>query len=63
MEPTIEIGTVGVMLAMFVASVMMAGGFFLMPGAVRITAVGAGLMYVAYQIIEFIVGTFIVVAI
>lgn len=63
MDPTIEIGTVGVMLAMFLASVMLAGGFFLMPGAVRITAVGAGLMFVAYQIIEFIVTTFIVVAI
>lgn len=62
MNPTLEIGTAGVMIAMFIASIMVAGGFFLMPGAVRVTAIGAGLMFIGYQIIEFIVQSFMIVS-
>jgi len=62
MNPIYEIGTAGVVIALFLAFSAVVGGFVLMPTAVRITAVGAALMFLGYQIVEFILKAFVVVA-
>lgn len=62
MNPVYEIGTAGVVVALFLAFGAVVGGFVLMPAAVRITAVGAALMFLGYQVVEFILQSFVVVA-
>lgn len=62
MNQMYEIGSTGVILAIFIAAVMIVIGFMSMPVAVRVTAVAAALMFVGYQIIEFILMNFIVIS-
>lgn len=57
-----EIGSTGVILALFIAAVMIVIGFMAMPVAVRVTAVAAALMFLGYQIVEFILMNFIVIS-
>lgn len=63
MNPTLEIGTAAVIVALFVAFCAIVGGFFIVPKAVRITTIGAAVMFVGYQVLEFIATEFIVVSI
>jgi len=62
MPPEIEIGTMGVVLATFIASCMLIGGFFLFPAQFRVTAIGAACMFVGWAILEFILDAFVVIA-
>ena len=57
----IEIGNAAVCFAIFIASCMIIGGFFLTPKAVRITMIAAALMFVGYQLIEFVMQSFVVI--
>lgn len=63
MNQMYEIGSVGVIVAVFIAACMIILGFIAMPRAVRITTASVALMFVGYQIIEFILLKFIVVAV
>lgn len=62
MNQMYEIGSTGVILALFIAAVMIVIGFMAMPVAVRVTAVAAALMFLGYQIVEFILMNFIVIS-
>ena len=58
-----ELASTGIVLALFVAFCMLIGGFLLIPGAVRVTAIGAAIMYVGWEIVEFFLQEFVVVAV
>ena len=62
MNPMYEIGSTGVVLAIFIAACMIVVGFIAMPTAVRVTAAAAALMFIGYQVIEFILQRFVVIA-
>jgi len=63
MIPTYEIGSMGVIAAIGVAFVLIILGFQAIPASVRITAIGATCMYLGYQVIEFILQEFVVIAV
>lgn len=58
----IEIGTIICMILVIIGTCMAAGGFFLIPKNVRIVAIGAALMFVGWQLVEFVGLNFIVIA-
>ena len=57
-----ELASTGIVVALFIAFCMLVGGFFLVPSAVRITVIGAAVMFVGWQIVEFILQEFIIIA-
>ena len=61
MPPEIEIGSMGVVLAIFIASCMLIGGFFLFPVQARVMALGALCMFIGWAILEFILDAFVVI--
>lgn len=63
MTQTYEIGSMGVMVALFAAFAMIVFGFQAIPAPVRVTAIGATFMYVGYQVIEFIAQEFVVISV
>ena len=62
MPPEIEVGSMGVVLAIFIASCMLIGGFFLFPVQARVAAIGGLFMFVGWAILEFILDAFVVIA-
>lgn len=62
MPPEIEVGSMGVVLAIFIASCMLIGGFFLFPVQARVMAVGGLCMFIGWAILEFILDAFVVIA-
>lgn len=58
----IEIGNLAVCFAIFIASLMIFFGWAFMPTQVKATAFAAILLFVGYQIIEFVLTSFIVIA-
>lgn len=58
----IEIGSLSVCVALVVATLMIVFGWMGLPSKVRYTAVSCILMFVGYQILEFIATTFIVIS-
>ena len=62
MDYQYEIGSTGVVVALFIAFCMLVGGFFVIPTPVRITVIGAAIMFLGWQIVEFILQEFIVIA-
>ena len=62
MTPEIEIGSMGVVLAIFIASCMLIGGFFLFPVQARVMAIGGLCMFIGWAILEFVLDAFIVIA-
>jgi hypothetical protein len=58
----IEIGNAAVCFSLFIATLMIVAGWSKMPDAAKQVAVGAILMFVGYQIIEFILTSFIVIS-
>lgn len=58
----IEIGNAAVCMSLVIATLMIAVGWSRMPDPCKQVAVGAILMFVGYQIIEFIVTSFLVIA-
>jgi len=58
----IEIGNLAICFAIVIATLMIALGWAKMPVHVRATAVSAVLLFVGYQIIEFVLTSFIVIA-
>ena len=58
----IEIGNLAVCGALFVASMMIFFGWVLMPTPVRATAIAAAMMFVGYQVFEFVITSFVVIA-
>ena len=57
-----ELGSTGVVFALFVAFCMIVFGFLAIPTPVRVTAVAVGVMFLGWQITEFILQEFIVIA-
>ena len=58
----IEIGNLAVCFAITIATLMIAVGWAKLPVHVRTTAVSAILLFVGYQIIEFVLTSFVVIA-
>lgn len=58
----IEIGNLALCFAVFIATIMLFFGWNMMPQQVRTTAIAAILLFVGYQIIEFVLTAFIVIA-
>jgi hypothetical protein len=58
----IEIGNVAVCMALVIATLMIIIGWNRMPDACKQVAVGAVLMFIGYQIFEFVITSFIVIA-
>jgi len=58
----IEIGSLAVCFAIFIATIMLFFGWNMMPPQVRTTAIAVILLFVGYQIIEFVLTSFIVIA-
>lgn len=51
-----------VCVAVTIAVLMIIAGWSLTPNHIRKTAIAVGLMFVGYQIFEFIAGSFVVIA-
>jgi hypothetical protein len=58
----IEIGNAAVCMAMVIATIMIVMGWAKMPTVYKQLAVSAVLMFLGYQIIEFILTSFVVIA-
>lgn len=58
----IEIGSLSVCVALIVATMMVLFGWLRLPSNVKYTVVSCALMFVGYQILEFIVTSFVVIA-
>ena len=58
----IEIGNLMVCVAVTIAVLMIIAGWTLTPNHIRKTAIAVVLMFVGYQIFEFIAGSFVVIA-
>ena len=58
----IEIGNAAVCVALIVATVMILAGWSKMPDQAKQVAVAAVLMFVGYQVIEFVATSLIVIA-
>jgi len=58
----IEIGNAAVCMAMVIATIMIVMGWAKMPAIYKQLAVSAVLMFLGYQIIEFILTSFVVIA-
>ena len=57
-----ELGSMGVVVALFVAFCMLVFGFLAVPAPVRVTVVAAGVMFLGWEIVEFILQEFVVIA-
>ena len=58
----IEVGTIATFIAFVVGAFMCVGGFIWLPDPVKKTACAVVLMFIGWQIIEFIATAFIVIA-
>jgi hypothetical protein len=58
----IEIGNAAVCMALIIATIMIITGWSKMPDIYKQLAVSAVLMFIGYQIIEFILTSFVVIA-
>ena len=58
----IEIGNAAVCMALVVATLMIVAGWAKMPPVYKQMAVSAVLLFIGYQIIEFILTSFVVIA-
>ena len=58
----IEIGNAAICMSLFFAALMIIAGWNRMPDACKQVAVGAILMFLGYQIFEFVITSFIVIA-
>jgi anaerobic selenocysteine-containing dehydrogenase len=58
----IEIGNAAVCMALVVATLMIVAGWAKMPAVYKQMAVSAVLLFIGYQIIEFVLTSFVVIA-
>lgn len=58
----IEIGHVGIITIQFLATVLLVGGFWLIPSKVKSVVIACAMMFVGYQILEYILLEFITIA-
>ena len=57
-----ELGSMGIVVALFIAFAMIIFGFMAVPAPVRVTVTAAGVMFLGWEIVEFILQEFVVIA-